>query len=328
MKTLTIVVPSYNTEKYIDECLPTLLPEEVEDDLEVLIVNDGSKDKTQEKAEGYAKQYPKMVRVINKENGGHGSTLNAGIREARGKYYRVIDGDDWAETDNLVQLVKFLKTCDSDLVLSPYLLKDEGTKKVELFKMPGYEKLNQLERTYDEVLEIVGQIPHMHSQTIKTEILRENDITITEHSFYVDNELIVFPIEYLNTVSYFDLPITIYRINSGTQSVAGDSLRKNFKQHEKVLTNIIHVYELGSFSPEKNRVILSKIRYEMLKYYSILASFESKAQYLQERKKFEEKLGKNKIKKYLKADSIQGKLVNFVYQQSEILRILKKNALK
>lgn len=108
-KILTITVPSYNTEKYIDECMPFLLDDSIVDDIEILVVSDGSKDKTVEVATKWSEKYPQTIRVIEKENGGHGSTINRGILEARGKYFKVVDGDDWVKTDNLVKLVDFLK---------------------------------------------------------------------------------------------------------------------------------------------------------------------------------------------------------------------------
>ena len=99
-KILSITIPSYNVEKYIDKCVQSMLVDSILDDIEILIVNDGSKDSTPEIAKGYVEKYPQTVRLIDKENGGHGSTINAGIREATGKYFKVVDGDDWLNTEN------------------------------------------------------------------------------------------------------------------------------------------------------------------------------------------------------------------------------------
>ena len=95
MKTLSVVVPVYNTENYIKRCLDFMLVDEIIDDLEVILVNDGSKDNSIKIMRDYESRFPESVVVVDKENGGHGSTINAGLKIASGKYFRVIDSDDW-----------------------------------------------------------------------------------------------------------------------------------------------------------------------------------------------------------------------------------------
>ena len=126
-KILTVTIPSYNTEKYIDECLPYLIDERIISDIEILIVSDGSIDNTVSVAQKWADKYPDSIRVIDKENGGHGSTINRGILEATGKYFKVVDGDDWVVTENFVKLIEFLKGVDVDLINNPYFEHDEET---------------------------------------------------------------------------------------------------------------------------------------------------------------------------------------------------------
>ena len=108
-KILTVVVPAYNIETYVKQCLDSFVQKEILDDIEVLVINDGSKDRTVELAEAYVRKYPETFRVINKENGGHGSTINRGIKEASGRYFKVVDGDDWVEGEAFVKLVRFFK---------------------------------------------------------------------------------------------------------------------------------------------------------------------------------------------------------------------------
>ena len=101
-KVLTITVPSYNVEKFLENTLDSFLDERILEDLEVLIVDDGSKDRTAEIGKQYEERYPDTFRVISKENGGHGSTINRGIKEARGTYFKVVDGDDWVDRKSVV----------------------------------------------------------------------------------------------------------------------------------------------------------------------------------------------------------------------------------
>lgn len=231
-KILTITVPSYNTEKYIDECMPFLVDQRIIDDIEILVVSDGSKDKTVEVANTWQVKYPQSIRVIEKENGGHGSTINRGILEATGKYFKVVDGDDWVKTENLIQLVDFLKKTDVDLVNNPYFEHDEVTKAETLMmKLPiTSHQIND----YNAIVESI-KIPPMHTVTYKTEILKNNNIKIDEKMFYVDVEYITFPLPFVRTQVYLDFPVYVYRVNSGTQSMAIGNMVKNRAMHLAML---------------------------------------------------------------------------------------------
>ena len=135
-KLLTITVPTYNVEKYLAQCLDSFVLEEDRELLEVLIVNDGSTDTSADIAKTYVERYPDVFTLINKENGGHGSTINAGIKAATGKYFKVVDSDDWVDKAAMKNLMECLKKSDSDLVYSNYYWIDNrtGKKSVEFEK--------------------------------------------------------------------------------------------------------------------------------------------------------------------------------------------------
>ena len=121
MKTLTIIIPTYNVEKYLKRCIDSILYDTtILKDIEVIIVNDGSIDNSLQIANKFEKEYPETVIVINKENGGHGSTINAGLKIASGKYFRVVDSDDWVNIDDFSKYVNDLKKLDEDIVLTNY----------------------------------------------------------------------------------------------------------------------------------------------------------------------------------------------------------------
>ena len=107
MKLLTVTVPCYNSEQYMEKCIESLLPGG--EDVEIIIVDDGSTDRTGEIADRYAEEYPSMVRVIHKENGGHGSAVNAGIENATGIYFKVVDSDDWVNKDSYLRILVSLR---------------------------------------------------------------------------------------------------------------------------------------------------------------------------------------------------------------------------
>ena len=119
-KILTVVIPSYNVERFLQETLESFVEERVLKDIEVLVVDDGSKDGTAEIGKAFEQMYPGTFRVISKENGGHGSTINKGIEQCQGKYFKVVDGDDWVNTEDFCILVDKLKTCEADYVVTNY----------------------------------------------------------------------------------------------------------------------------------------------------------------------------------------------------------------
>lgn len=136
-KILTIVILTYSIEKYIENCLQSFLIKKVIDDIEVLVVNDEFTDSSADKVQFFEDAHPGTYRIINKINGGHGSTINTGIQSAHGKYFKVVDGDDWVEKDAFIKLVEFLKGCNSDIVASNYYWVDDISKK-NLLKKPVF----------------------------------------------------------------------------------------------------------------------------------------------------------------------------------------------
>ncbi|WP_314878918.1 glycosyltransferase family 2 protein, partial [Haemophilus parahaemolyticus] len=207
-KVLSIVVPSYNAEQYLPETIPTMLSISNLDKLEIIIVNDGSKDNTLAMAQNLQLEYPDTIVIVDKENGGHGSTINSGIQVATGKYFKVVDADDWVESDNLSKLIEYLDSVDDDEVISPFIRVYTDLDKEVLYEYSI--KNSKLTYLYDNFLKEADELPLMHSITIKTSILRNNNIKIDENCFYVDLEYNVFPMPYIKTVSYFDLPVYRY----------------------------------------------------------------------------------------------------------------------
>lgn len=251
------------------------------------------------------KKYPQSIRVIEKENGGHGSTINRGIAEARGKYFKVIDGDDWVKTDNLVQLVSFLKTADVDIINNPYFEHDEVTKD-ETMMMTLDIKSNQI-NDYAEIVKKI-KIPPMHTVTYKTSILKENNIKIDEKMFYVDAEYITFPLPFVKTQVYLDFPVYVYRVNSGTQSMAIDNMVKNRAMHFSVLKRELDfIKNLPSDIASSVRVALKQRLSELIiAQYVIELSIKDRRTRLDETKK---------VTEFLKNEG--------VVQDSEVLSLSK-----
>jgi len=242
MKLLTVVVPSYNMEKLLPVCLGSCLYPGAENDLEVIVVNDGSTDGTLAVAQDYQKRYPEIFRVVDKENGGHGSGINAGIKNATGKYFKVLDADDWFDTDSLTKLIAILGTTDAELVTNSFVCVNAQTMKRSKPRSPvmGKEPLSGLQFFDNAASKLLVR---MHSVTWRTDILRDNNISIHEHKFYVDMEYITLPIPYVNEVYVTELPLYMYRLGDNGQSVSIASMQKHIDDHLSVMDSVLEFIE-------------------------------------------------------------------------------------
>lgn len=253
-KILSVVIPSYNVEKYLEQTLESFVEISILKDIEVLVVDDGSKDHTAEIGKRFGSQYPETFRVISKENGGHGSTINRGIEECVGKYFKVVDGDDWVNTADFKVLVEKLKSCDADCIVTNYYeVNDQTGEKVK-------KEYSQLKTEYSENGMQKGQSPlqkenqwsfrevakkaqpSMHALIFRSSILKKHQIRLDEHSFYVDVEYILYPLPYVESVVYFDLYVYMYRLALATQSVSMQGFRKHIQNHMDV---ILHLTEFA-----------------------------------------------------------------------------------
>lgn len=272
MKILSIIVPAYNVENYLHKCLDSLIVDTILNDIEVLIINDGSKDKTADIAKTYCDKYPQTFHLYNKENGGHGSGINYGIRYATGKYFKVLDGDDWLNSADLVEYIELLKKRDEDIIASNYwCIEDHSEKILEEKKATSRSERYGTVCSLD-VQDIFDAIK-MHSMTIKTSILQKNNIVIDEHCFYVDCEYITYPIPFVETIYYDPHYIYCYRLGRNGQSVDIKSMQKNRKQHEKVLKQLLVFYDgLVEISEKKKRYIEMVIGQVMENQFQIFIS--------------------------------------------------------
>lgn len=240
-KLLTISVAAYNAEKWLNRCLDSFLITDIVDNLDVIIVNDGSKDKTAEVAAYYVNRYPATFRVLNKENGGHGSTVNAAIQIADGKYFRIVDADDWVERDGLSKLIDVLKHQAVDAVLSPFYRVNLNDKLKEIVT---YVKPNSNLR--NRVLDVnqLGPIYglSMHAMTFRTAILQDNFIPLDEHCFYVDAEYMVYYLRHVQSIYLTDFPIYDYLIGTEEQSVNMRNMVKRRDQHQLVCNRLLSLY--------------------------------------------------------------------------------------
>lgn len=243
MKVLTFVIPAYNSEQYLDKCIPSMLAPEILDKLEIIVVNDGSTDRTAAVAEKYCAQYPETVRLISQENKGHGGALNTGCAAVKGKYLKVIDADDWVQTQNLPKFVKLLEHSENDVVLTHYHTIDISTGEIKNWK--SYPSEYGCGYTFEEIMTDWRNFNRsftLHGITYRTAFFHEFGSPLSEHVFYEDYEYATFPCCHAKSVIPFDLFLYEYRIGDVNQSVSSANQLKRIGHTETVLQSMTDKY--------------------------------------------------------------------------------------
>ena len=227
-KLLTISIAAYNVSSYIADTLNSLIVDkDCLNALDIIVVNDGSKDDTLDIATNIAKNYPNSIRVIDKPNSGYGSTVNTSIEIAKGKYFRLLDGDDLFESENVREYLEFLKTADSKMILSPYYT----------FYQSSTNTIHKDLKPADINNPIVPTI------TIETNTLKKVYNRLSENILYTDAEYTFNAILAASSICTIDIPTYIYRLGRDGQSVSLESIKKNYTHHITVSNRICSIYE-------------------------------------------------------------------------------------
>lgn len=299
MKLLSVAIPSYNSEAYMRHCIESLLPGG--EDVEIIIVNDGSKDGTAQIADEYAAAYPTIVKAVHQENGGHGEAVNAGLRNATGLYYKVVDSDDWVKKEAYLEILKTLSDLAKsgemvDMFISNYVYEKEGQKRKKVMQYRTAFPKNKV-FTWDDVKFLhAGQYILMHSVIYRTQLLKDCALELPKHTFYVDNIFVYHPLPYVKKMYYLDVNFYRYYIGRSDQSVNEKVMIGRIDQQLKVNKIMIDDCDLWKIS---NR----KLRNYMISYLEIMMTVSS---ILAIRSKTEENLQKKKeLWQYLKAKDVR-----------------------
>lgn len=299
MKLLSIAIPCYNSAAYMRKCIDSLLPGG--EDVEIIIVNDGSSDNTMDIAEEYRERFPAIIKVVNKENGGHGSAVNVGIEQARGLYFKVVDSDDWVSQSAYIQILDKLKELlksgkSIDMLISNFVYEKEGEKRKKVMKY--HHALPQDEIfTWKDVRHFrVGQYILMHSVIYRTNLLRDCGLKLPENTFYVDNIFVFHPLPYVKTMYYMDVNFYRYFIGRADQSVNEQVMIRRIDQQIKVNKLLVDYYVA-----EKQHILTNgKVRKYMVSYLDIITTVSS---VLLIRSELEENLEKKKeLWEYIKTE--------------------------
>ena len=274
MKLLTIAIPSYNSENYLSKCIESLLPGG--EDVEILVVNDGSKDNTSAIGHEYEAKYPGIVKVIDKENGGHGSAVNAGVENATGLFFKVVDSDDWVKKSAYLEILEKLKDFAGsdvilDMLISNFVYEKEGAAKKKVMRY-AHALPKDTVFTWNDVGHFFkGQYILMHSVIYRTKLLRECGMKLPDHTFYVDNIFVYEPLPYVKNMYYMDVNFYRYYIGREDQSV-----------NEKVMIGRVdqqlRVNKLMIDYTVRNRKMIfvnKRLKQYMLNYLEIITTISS-----------------------------------------------------
>ena len=279
---LSVVIPSYNVEKYVLRTIESLIVDNKNaDKIEVIVVNDGSKDSTAKKVREFIDKYSNKVKkpnviLVDKENGGHGSTINVGIEKATGKYFRIIDGDDWVDTENFEKLIDILEKEDTDIVATNYSEDYYYGRTCAMFLKKIYSNfLPERKYDFDDLCYLNYGFnswgPILATANIKLDILKKANFKLTEKSFYVDMEYNTYYLPYVKDFIYYNLDIYRYFIGRADQSISNDSFIRNVDQHANIIKNIIVFTSNTDMSQNKKSYIYEKIVLPMaLAHYNLL----------------------------------------------------------
>jgi len=239
----------------MERCIDTILP--CGNDVEVIIINDGSTDDTGKIADKYASQYPDIVRVIHQENGGHGEAVNTGIKNASGLYFKVVDSDDWINGQGIIEVLQTIKTLVGDntapdMVVCNYIYEklQEGTRHVINYN--NVFPRNQIFGWDDMRRFPPWKYLLMHSLIYRTQLLHESGLKLPKHTFYVDNIFAYQPLPSVKTIYYLDVDLYHYFIGREDQSVNESVMIKRIDQQLLVTRIMIGCHRLpGNISSKK-----------------------------------------------------------------------------
>ena len=270
MKLLSIAIPCYNSEAYMEKCIESLLTggEEVE----ILVVDDGSSDRTAEIADSYAEKYPTIVKAIHQENGGHGEAVNSGIRNATGLYFKVVDSDDWVNQEAYVQILKTLEELTRgpetvDLLISNFVYEKQGVTRKKVMQYRHCLPINEV-FGWDSVHMPKGKYLLMHSMIYRTELLHECQLELPKHTFYVDNLFAFEPLPYVKKLYYLDVNFYRYFIGRDDQSVNEKIMIKRIDQQIRVNKLMADVFHRCQFDNKH-------VKKYMLSYLDIITTVSS-----------------------------------------------------
>ena len=303
MKYISFAIPCYNSQDYMGRAIESILTGGEE--IEIIIVNDGSTDRTSEIAHEYRKQYPDIIRVIDKENGGHGDAVNAGLDSARGKYFKVVDSDDWVDEESLQKILELLRNLEEedsqiDMLVSNYVYEKVGASHKKCIHYRNALPQDEVFRWDDMGHFHLDQYILMHSVIYRTNMLKLSQLKLPKHTFYVDNIYVYYPLPHVRKIYYLDVDFYRYFIGRDDQSVNERNMIARVDQQIFVTKEMIDMYDLRKITSKKLRQYMVNHLAIMMTVSSILLIRSKTRENLEKKRELWTYLKKRDFKTFLK----------------------------
>ena len=303
MKYISFAIPCYNSQDYMSRAIESILTGGEE--IEIIIVNDGSTDRTSEIAHEYRKQYPDIIRVIDKENGGHGDAVNAGLDSARGKYFKVVDSDDWVDEESLQKILELLRNLEEedsqiDMLVSNYVYEKVGESHKKCIHYRNALPQDEVFRWDDMGHFHLDQYILMHSVIYRTNMLKLSQLKLPKHTFYVDNIYVYYPLPHVRKIYYLDVDFYRYFIGRDDQSVNERNMIARVDQQIFVTKEMIDMYDLRKITSKKLRQYMVNHLAIMMTVSSILLIRSKTRENLEKKRELWTYLKKRDFKTFLK----------------------------
>jgi len=275
------------------------------EDIEIIVVNDGSKDATGEIADRYARKYPTIIKAVHQENGGHGEAVNTGLEHASGKYFKVVDSDDWLDEPSLKKVLEILHKFEEeekevDMLIANYVYEKVGIKHK---KVVHYRNVFEQEVIFgwsDMGRFRVDQYILMHSVIYRTDMLKLCQLKLPKHTFYVDNIYVYYPLPFVNDIYYIDVDLYRYFIGREDQSVNEKNMIVRADQQIFVTKTMINMYLMRQITNKKLRQYMMNYLAIMMTVSSIILIRSKKEENLRKKKELWLYLKKKDYKTYMR----------------------------
>ena len=259
---LTIAVPIFNMEWCLEKNLATYDDPRLIGRVEVICLNNASEDASKSIIEKYVSARPEIFRLMDRDSRGYGSSINAALAAAAGRYFRIIDADDWVNTEDLVRLADVLESCEADVVLTDYQIVDMQTG--EMTPVRAGDKGARYGEPYTEFDILRDTYPMIHATSYRTGLLRENGFAMQDNTFFVDEEYMLLPMLHAKTVLFLDLDIYRYMVANPGQSTSPGNRSRLQDHQDRVIRRIVGEYLAAQKSHAEN-VGMSYVRFRIMR---------------------------------------------------------------
>ena len=303
MKLITFAVPCYNSQDYMRRCIDTLLTGG--EKVEIIIVNDGSKDRTGEIADEYAAKYPAIVKAVHQENQGHGQGVNVGLTHATGEFYKVVDSDDWLDTEALKEVLECMEKwrinqTPVDMLVCNYIYDHLYEGRQQQIHYRNVFESGSLCNWHEIGRFLPTQYLIMHALIFKTEVLRKSGVQLPKHTFYVDNIFVYQPLPHVKNMYYLDVNFYRYFIGRSDQSVNEQVMIGRIDQQLRVTKLMLGYYDVTKIPNRKLKHYMTSYLEIMMTICSVLAIKSGTEENMEKKKELWESLKKQNLALWLR----------------------------